>query len=267
MNEATPTFNPPHHRATAARQPTRGERRANDPARRPGWVREDDTATTVGGAKSVRLPGTQQRADRRISRNSVSGSAHTLEASSPGLSADVEQVLTSTLKPSAPTTGTRSTHFGRRLADTALETVIIDDYHLIAESSAGEAFVHKLFSRTDARLLIASRVRPSWASARTGMYGELLEVGSAELALTPDETADILADSSVRVSDDLLAQADGWPAVIGLAALAQCPHERSHQALSHTLSILCGGTLHRSTRQPPGTTRGDVRPSDAFTWS
>src|SRR5207249_2806762 len=55
--------------------------------------------------------------------------------------------------------------------------LVIDDYHLIAETAEAERFVKELVEATSARFLIASRERPSWASARKLLYGEVAEFG------------------------------------------------------------------------------------------
>ena len=72
---------------------------------------------------------------------------------------------------------------------------------------------------------LASRSRPSWATARSAIYGELLELGPDDLALTDRGERDVLVDAPVAFRDELLAQANGWPAVIGLAALARSPRQ------------------------------------------
>jgi ATP/maltotriose-dependent transcriptional regulator MalT len=95
-------------------------------------------------------------------------------------------------------------------------SLFIDDYHLIAEEEVAEWFVHELQSRLGFSLLIASRSRPRWATARLQIYGETVQVGSEELALTETEATEVLGRS--LPSKDLLAQAKGWPAVVGLAA-------------------------------------------------
>src|SRR5439155_13286058 len=69
-------------------------------------------------------------------------------------------------------------------------------------------------------LMIASRQRPAWATARRLLYGEIREIGRAALAMTTEEASIVLAGRRpVREVEGLAALADGWPAVIGLAAL------------------------------------------------
>jgi ATP/maltotriose-dependent transcriptional regulator MalT len=78
-------------------------------------------------------------------------------------------------------------------------------------------------------------VRPSWATARAAIYGDLLELGPDELGLTPEEGADVLVDAPLAFREEFLAQANGWPAVIGLAALARSPRRTPDDAVSSTL--------------------------------
>jgi LuxR family transcriptional regulator, maltose regulon positive regulatory protein len=99
---------------------------------------------------------------------------------------------------------------------------VIDDYHLIAETAEAERFIKGLVEGTAARFLIASRKRPSWVTARKLLYGEVTEFGRHTLAMTPDEAAEALSNRH-REMTGLVALAEGWPAVIGLAALLPEP--------------------------------------------
>ena len=65
--------------------------------------------------------------------------------------------------------------------------LVIDDYHFATESSASEAFVDALVSRERVRLLLTSRRRPSWATARRRIYGEAFEVDRTLLAMSDNE--------------------------------------------------------------------------------
>ena len=68
------------------------------------------------------------------------------------------------------------------------------------------------------RLLVSTRHRPAWATARRRIYGDLQELDSAALAMNDDEAREVLKPSGIDAAG-LLEQAAGWPAVIGLAAL------------------------------------------------
>jgi DNA-binding CsgD family transcriptional regulator/tetratricopeptide (TPR) repeat protein len=99
--------------------------------------------------------------------------------------------------------------------------LVIDDYHYLMTSPATEAFLEATISKSPAPLLLTSRKRPTWLSSRQIMYGEVLEIGRSALAMTPDETAEVLAANNARTLPGLASLAEGWPAVIGLAALAK----------------------------------------------
>jgi DNA-binding CsgD family transcriptional regulator/tetratricopeptide (TPR) repeat protein len=98
--------------------------------------------------------------------------------------------------------------------------LVIDDYQALTLSPLAEAYVGRLADLPQMRLIIASRQRPAWATARRLLYGEIRELGRATLAMTSDEAMAVLADRPAREAEGLAALADGWPAVIGLAALS-----------------------------------------------
>jgi LuxR family maltose regulon positive regulatory protein len=97
----------------------------------------------------------------------------------------------------------------------------IDDYQFASESRASEQFVQILLASCPVRLFLTSRVRPSWATARRLLYGEIYELAGSLLAMSQDEAREVLAHLTSAEASGLLALADGWPAVIGLAALAE----------------------------------------------
>src|SRR5262245_54503754 len=98
--------------------------------------------------------------------------------------------------------------------------VVVDDYQYVAASVASEAFVETIVNRWPVRLLVASRVRPSWVRARTILDGEVLEVPQTALAMTADEVAEVLEGGRTELTSGLVALAGGWPAVVGLAGMA-----------------------------------------------
>ena len=79
-----------------------------------------------------------------------------------------------------------------------------------------------------------TRSRPKWASARRILYGEVTEIDRGQLAMTTDEAALVLKGRSSEDVRALVEQAEGWPALIGLAALSatyEIPTERVSEAL------------------------------------
>jgi ATP/maltotriose-dependent transcriptional regulator MalT len=95
---------------------------------------------------------------------------------------------------------------------------VVDDYQLLS-SEASEELVRRLFIASGRRLLLTSRQRPEWSSARELLYGDFFELGQSSLAMNTEEANAVMASRTSEASA-LVALADGWPAVIGLAALA-----------------------------------------------
>ncbi len=97
-----------------------------------------------------------------------------------------------------------------------VQWIVIDDYHELGAAEDIESMVEVLHARTSARLLVASRVRPVWATARRVVYAELSEIGRDALAMDDQESFAVLG----RRPDlqELLDQARGWPAVLALAS-------------------------------------------------
>jgi LuxR family maltose regulon positive regulatory protein len=95
---------------------------------------------------------------------------------------------------------------------------VVDDYQLLS-SEASEELIRRLFVVSGRRVLLTSRQRPIWSSARELLYGEFFELGQSSLAMNNEEADAVMASRSTEASG-LVALADGWPAVIGLAALA-----------------------------------------------
>jgi LuxR family maltose regulon positive regulatory protein len=93
-----------------------------------------------------------------------------------------------------------------------------DDYQFAMESVASERFVDLMTQQTPIQMLITSRRRPSWATARRILYGEVLEIDRRALAMEDAEAQAVLGREDQSTAE-LIARARGWPAVLGLAAL------------------------------------------------
>jgi ATP/maltotriose-dependent transcriptional regulator MalT len=100
--------------------------------------------------------------------------------------------------------------------------LVVDDYHLLADNPAAEAFFDAFIHAAPIPLLIASRTRPAWVTAKKLLYGEVSEFGRTVLAMTHEEAAAALSHSADEMPG-LVSLAEGWPAVIGLAALLTEP--------------------------------------------
>jgi LuxR family transcriptional regulator, maltose regulon positive regulatory protein len=96
--------------------------------------------------------------------------------------------------------------------------LVIDDYQFAMDSPACEEFVETLLERANPLVLITSRRRPRWATARRRLYGSVFEMDRTLLAMNAEEAQDLLSERMDAAA--LISQAAGWPAVIGLAALA-----------------------------------------------
>jgi LuxR family transcriptional regulator, maltose regulon positive regulatory protein len=112
--------------------------------------------------------------------------------------------------------------------------LVLDDYHHLVESRAPDDFIGLIAQHSPIRLVLCGRSRPPWALARQLIYGQIFELGRAELAMTKAEVDEILPVPLSQEAFRLRQLAGGWPAVIGLAAhssLARLPAS----TLSHTL--------------------------------
>jgi DNA-binding NarL/FixJ family response regulator len=102
--------------------------------------------------------------------------------------------------------------------------MVIDDYQHLAHEPIAEQLIDALVARGTIPLFVTSRVRPSWVSAKRLLYGEVAEFGRNILAMTHEEAARAVPPKTdPAVLAGLVALAEGWPAVIGLASLIQSP--------------------------------------------
>ena len=97
--------------------------------------------------------------------------------------------------------------------------IVIDDYHHLAVAAASESFVETIVSRSPVQILIASELRPSWVSARDILGGGVLEIPGTALAMCADEIEEILEGGRADLTPGLVALAEGWPIVVGLAGM------------------------------------------------
>jgi LuxR family maltose regulon positive regulatory protein len=124
--------------------------------------------------------------------------------------------------------------------------LVLDDYQALSSSETAEAFVESIVEQLPAPVLIMSRDRPHWISARDVLYGNVFELGKNTLAMTHSEAAAILGESSNsdRLSG-LVALAEGWPAVIGLASLVSGAVESSMSDVPERLYEFFASELYR----------------------
>src|SRR5689334_17003476 len=75
---------------------------------------------------------------------------------------------------------------------------IFDDYQHALGSADSDALISAFTRNTHLRVIVTTRVRPSWLTSRMEVYGELLVLGKEALAFTPSETASVLAEGGVE---------------------------------------------------------------------
>ena len=66
--------------------------------------------------------------------------------------------------------------------------LVLDDYHFAMDSPASELFASDLLARlSSVQLLITTRRRPRWSTARRRVYGEVFELGREALTMSNGE--------------------------------------------------------------------------------
>jgi LuxR family maltose regulon positive regulatory protein len=96
--------------------------------------------------------------------------------------------------------------------------LVIDEYELVAAHEAPTKLIERFVEMSGASVLVTSRDRPRWVKPRDLLYGDAFELRGATLSMTLEEASRVL-ESGTHAPAGLVALADGWPAVIGLAAL------------------------------------------------
>jgi ATP/maltotriose-dependent transcriptional regulator MalT len=103
--------------------------------------------------------------------------------------------------------------------------MVIDDYQHLTHEASAEQLIDAVVARATIPLFVTSRIRPSWVSAKRLLYGEVAEFGRNVLAMTHEEAARAAPPKTdPGLLAGLVALAEGWPAVIGLASLIQSPN-------------------------------------------
>jgi DNA-binding CsgD family transcriptional regulator len=91
----------------------------------------------------------------------------------------------------------------------------------------------RLVDQVQLPIIATSRERPRWVSAKKIIYGEIVEVTRSLLAMDDDEASAVLGHTRAE-AETLYERADGWPALIGLAALTT-PETLTKEALPKEL--------------------------------
>ncbi|HVM16184.1 MAG TPA: LuxR C-terminal-related transcriptional regulator, partial [Gaiellaceae bacterium] len=144
------------------------------------------------------------------------GVSRALDAVAPGCSRRVEARL-AVPAGAPPTAADLANLVAEELAGRGNSVLAIDDCHE-AIASPSEDFIARLGSSI--RLLLTSRVPPSWVTARQRLYGEAVELDARSLAFDTAEAEAVLLRYGTAPSPKLVATADGWPAALTLLAIA-----------------------------------------------
>ncbi|HEY2355060.1 MAG TPA: LuxR C-terminal-related transcriptional regulator [Gaiellaceae bacterium] len=121
--------------------------------------------------------------------------------------------------------------------------LVVDEWEAAGTDEA-EELMSILIDGLDIRFLVTTRTRPAWFGPRMELYGDGLELTVDELAMTAAEAAEVLGRSEALAGRARLMQAaDGWPAVLGLAAMCRDVDLTSSRLLSHTLYEFIAGEL------------------------
>jgi LuxR family maltose regulon positive regulatory protein len=124
----------------------------------------------------------------------------------------------------------------RTFAPLTQDVLLVVDEWEAAGTEEAEELLSMLVEGLDIRFLVTTRTRPSWFTPRLEVYGEGAEIGVDELAMNDDEATKVLeAFGAVAGRAQLMRTADGWPAVLGLAAMTGDVDFTSSRLMSHTL--------------------------------
>src|SRR5437764_1994991 len=124
----------------------------------------------------------------------------------------------------------------RTFEELTCDVLLVVDEWEAAGTEEAEELLSMLIEGLDIRFLITTRTRPDWFTPRLEVYGEGLEIGVDELAMTDEEAAEVLTTlGAVAGRARLMRTAQGWPAVLGLAAMSGDVDFTSSRLLSHTL--------------------------------
>jgi LuxR family transcriptional regulator, maltose regulon positive regulatory protein len=101
--------------------------------------------------------------------------------------------------------------------------VVVDDFHYVTVTR-DLADLARCWPARTAQLVLSSRIDPPLRLHRLRMTGELCELRDSDLALSRDESRDLLANLRVRVGPAELAMlhqcTEGWAAALQMVALS-----------------------------------------------
>jgi LuxR family maltose regulon positive regulatory protein len=104
-------------------------------------------------------------------------------------------------------------------------TLILENYHL-AQSEETDALIEAILSADSPflHLIVSSRVKPSFASRKLGLSGQLAEYRVRDLAFTPTELAEVAGALAPNLAvpdlESIWQHTEGWPVAIRLFLIA-----------------------------------------------
>ncbi len=115
--------------------------------------------------------------------------------------------------------------------------LILDDVHILDERSTLADIAHLIkHAPPQLRIVLSTRSDPPIPLDRYRLSGQLVEIRAAELAMTVDETRDMLGDVANELTDAeidaLCERTEGWAAAIRLAAISLESAEDPHQFIA-----------------------------------
>lgn len=126
--------------------------------------------------------------------------------------------------------------------------VIVDEWEAAVTPESDE-LLSMIVDGIPVRYVITTRERPEWFGPRLKVYGEGLEIGVDELRMTDEEAAKVLeAAGAVAGRTRVMRTAEGWPAVLGLAAMSGEVDFSSDRMLSQTLDDFLAEELLASAK-------------------
>ncbi|MFN8224864.1 MAG: BTAD domain-containing putative transcriptional regulator [Gaiellales bacterium] len=221
------------------------------------WIERRRLTTLIAGAgfgKSALLAGWAR--GRRVAWVGASERERSLEAfaaavvdslrlRAPGLDSDLGVLLGGVRGPDAGTDSERAVACASLLTRALEErltrdlVLVVDDFEEVTASEPVARLVEALVLQAPSRLHVAicSRSPLPFAVGRLRAQGQLLELGGAELAFSPAETAALVREVAGPIGDDDVAAIQrstaGWPAAVRLAVEAM----RSAPAGERTLVV------------------------------
>ncbi|WP_084721797.1 LuxR C-terminal-related transcriptional regulator [Rhodococcus marinonascens] len=152
------------------------------------------------------------------------------ETGNPGLQKSCEE-----LDSTSPDFGTQLSAALNELAENIW--IVIDDAHLLLDADVLadlEAFMR--WQPPMLRTIVCGRFEPPLALQRLRLDGKLFTITARDLAFTPDEATEMLAEHDVRLNvddlDALMDRSEGWAAGIRLAGMSLEGHPNPSQLIA-----------------------------------